>query len=323
MKQKKESPLKRIWALAKPQHPRLRLSVTLAVLGVALGFIPYFCAGRIIIMLLEGSADMKACIPWLVLALAGSIGKVLLTSFSTSQSHIATFAVLSDVRNRCVHKLSDLSMGTLQEQSIGRWKSILVDQIESMEKTLAHLVPEMTSNILAPLVLIIALFAIDWRLALISIVTLPIGMVFMMSTMKTYPKKYEEAVQVGKRMNDSIVEYINGIEVIKTFNQGKEAYAGYADAVRANAGFYYNWMKSSQIAMACYRNICPAVLIGVLPAGLTFYMNGSLSAASFIMVMILSMGIVGPIIAASNFVDSLAQTGTIIESIETILNAPE
>lgn len=323
MKDKKESPLKRIWELAKSEHTRLKFSIILAVLGVLLGFIPYFSAGKIIIMLLGKTAEMSNYIPWLILALVGSVGKVLLTTFSTAQSHVAAFAVLAEIRNKCVHKLSNLSMGTLQNQSIGRWKSILVDQIESTETTLAHLLPEMTSNLLAPLLLLTYLFTIDWRLALISIATLPIGMIFMMTTMKTYPAKYQESVQIGKKMNDSIVEYVNGIEVIKAFNQGKEAYKGYVDAVNANADFFYSWMKSAQFGMACYRNFSPAVLVGILPAGLIFYMNGSISSSQFIMVMILSMGIVGPIITASNFIDSLAQTGTIIESIETILNAPE
>lgn len=323
MEQKKKSPMQRIWALAENHHRRLLFSVILAVLEVAFGFIPYFCAGKMIIMLLEGIREMNTYIPWLILAFAGAEGKVLLTTYSTSQSHIATFAVLAEVRNRCIHKLSHLSMGTLKGQSLGRWKSILVDQIESMETTLAHLLPEMTSNILAPLILLITLFVIDWRMALITIVMLPLGMVFMMSTMKTYPQKYKESVQVGKKMNDSIVEYTNGIEVIKAFNQGKEAYAGYAEAVNANATFFYNWMKSAQFGMSCYRNISPAVLLGVLPVGLGFYLNGSISSYEFIMVMILSMGIVGPIIAASDFVDSLAQTGTIIESIEAILDAEE
>ncbi|MGO5066832.1 ABC transporter ATP-binding protein [Clostridium sporogenes] len=323
MNQKKESPLKRIWILAKSEHKRLKFAIVLAILGVTSGFIPYFCAGKIIIMLLNGITEMNSYIPWLILALVGSIGKVLLTTFSTSQSHIATFAVLAEIRNKCLHKLPNLSMGTLQNQSIGRWKSILVDQIESMEKTLAHLLPEMTSNLLSPFMLLVFLFTIDWRLALISMATLPIGMIFMMATMKTYPAKYEESVQIGKKMNDSIVEYVNGIEVIKAFNQGKEAYTGYVDAVNANASFFYGWMKSAQLSMACYRNISPAVLVGVLPLGLGFYLNGSISSSKFIMVMILSMGIVEPIIAASNFIDSLAQTGTIIQSVETILQAKE
>ncbi|WMJ88003.1 ABC transporter ATP-binding protein [Anaerocolumna sp. MB42-C2] len=323
MEQKNQSPLKRIWALAEVEHRRLRFSVIMAVFGVMSGLIPYFCAGKIIIMLLEQTADIKSCILWLILALTGSIGKVLLTTFSTSQSHKATFAVLAEVRNKCVHKLAKLSMGTLQNQSVGRWKSILVDQIESMETTLAHLLPEMTSNVLSPLLLIITLFFLDWRLALLSVATLPIGMIFMMTTMKSYPVKYQESVQIGKKMNDSIVEYINGIEVIKAYNQGQVAYTGYVNAVNANASYFYNWMKSAQFGMACYRNFSPAVLFGVLPVGLAFYLGGSITSSEFIMIMILSMGIVGPIIAASNFIDSLAQTGTIIESIETILKAPE
>lgn len=323
MGEKKESPMKRIWGLAKSQHTRLKVSVVLAILGVLSGFIPYFCVGKMVILLVTKTADMKNCMPFVVVALIGSIMRVVLLACSTAQSHIATFSVLAEVRTRCIHKLSNLSMGTLQEQSVGRWKSILVDQIESMEKTLAHLLPEMTSNVIAPIGLLIALFFIDWRLALVSIVTLPIGMILMIIAMKSYPKKYEESVKVGKDMNDSIVEYINGIEVIKAFNQGKEAYKGYADSVNCNAQFFYDWMKECQIAMSCYRNICPSVLLGVLPVGLFFFMTGSVSSSDFIMVMILSMGVVGPILAATNYIDSLAQTKTIIESIETILNAKE
>lgn len=323
MNQKKESPFKKIWALAESEHKRLIGSVILAVFGVLMGFLPYYAVAKIVIMLLLGTATISLTLPWIGLALAGSIGKVLLTSVSTAQSHIATFAVLAEVRKKCMNKLSNLSMGTLQEQSVGKWKSILVDQIESMEKTLAHLLPEMTSNILAPLLLILSLFFIDWRMALISMVTLPLGMVFMMSMMRDYPKKYRESVEKGEKMNNSIVEYINGIEVIKAFNQGEKAYDGYSKAVYDNAGFFYHWMKSSQIGSACYRNISPAVLLGVLPLGLFFYMHGSITASDFIMIIILSMGIVGPIMSAMNYIDSLAQAGTIIESIETILAAKE
>lgn len=323
MEVKNQSPLKRIWRLAESEHARLKRSILLAIIGVIAGFVPYLCAGKIIIILLSDKADMRSCIPWLMLALSGSIAKVLLTTFSTALSHKATFAILAEIRQNCLHKLANLSMGTLQNQSIGRWKSILVDQIESMETTLAHLFPEMTSNVLSPLLLILTLFFIDWRLALLSIITLPIGMIFMITTMKSYPEKYQKSVQIGNKMNDSVVEYINGIEVIKAYNQGKKAYTGYANAVYENASFFYGWMKSAQFSMACYRNISPAVLIGILPGGLALYLNGSITSSNFIMVMILSMGIVGPIIAASNYVDSLSQAGTIIESIETILKAPE
>lgn len=324
---KKESPLKRVWGMAESQHSKLKLSVLLAVLGVGAGFIPYYCSAKIIILLLSSSTSNPVtfgdCLPYLALALAGSIGKVCFSCKSTAISHKSTFAVLAEIRQRCIKKLSNLSMGTLQAQPVGHLKNILVDQIESLEVTLAHILPDMTANILMPIVLIIALFVIDWRLALISMVTMPLGMCFMMATMKTYPAKFKEAMEIGKKMNDSIVEYVNGIEVIKAFNQGGVAYKGYADAVTDNAAFYYGWMKSTQKMMACYRNIFPAVLLGVLPAGLGFYISGSITTSDFIMVMILSMGVVGPIITATNYTDSLAQAGSIIETVESVLNAPE
>lgn len=323
---KKDSPLKRVWIMAESHHGKLKVSVVLAALGVASGFIPYYCAGKIIIMLLNQpveNASMGGCIPYLILALLGAVGKVLLSTISTSVSHQCTFAVLAEIRQKAVKKLSSMSMGTLQSHPVGHLKSILVDQIEGLEVTLAHILPDMTANILMPVVLIIILFFIDWKLAIISILTMPLGLCFMMSAMKTYPEKFKEAMEIGKNMNDSIVEYVNGIEVIKAFNQGSEAYKGYASAVNKNAGFYYNWMKSTQVMMACYRNIFPSVLLGVLPAGLGFYITGGISSADFIMVMILSMGVVGPIITATNYTDSLAQAGSIIESVETILNAPE
>lgn len=323
---KKNSPLKRVWVMAESQHGKLKLSVALAVLGVAAGFIPYYSAARIVILLLGKNSqqtDMKACLPFLLLAFAGSIAKVLLANKSTAMSHQATFAVLASIRQRCMKKLANLSMGTLQEKPVGHLKSVLVDQIEGLEVTLAHILPDMTANILMPVILIIVLFVIEWRLALLSILTMPLGMCFMMIAMKTYPAKFKEAMETGKKMNDSIVEYVNGIEVIKAFNQGSNAYQGYSEAVYANAEFYYQWMRSTQKAMACYRNIFPAVLLGVLPVGIGFYYTGSITSADFVMIIILSLGIVGPIITATNYTDSLAQAGSIIESIETILNAEE
>lgn len=323
METKKESPISRIWKLAKSQHAKLKKSVVLAIFGVAFGFIPYYCAAQIVILLFNQEIHMERYMLWIALALIGSLLKVVFANLSTSISHTATFAVLADVRTKCIHKLSKLSMGTLEGQSVGQYKSILVDRIESMETTLAHLIPEMTANAMAPLGLLIALIFIDWRMALASIVTLPLGMVFMMSVMKTYPKKYGETVQIGKEMNDTIVEYMNGIEVIKAFNQGKKSYEKYEDAVTKNAFCFYDWMKSCQFPMACYNTICPAVLISVLPIGLLCHIHGSLSSTDFIMVIILSLGIIGPILAATNYIDSLAQTGTIIEGIESILEAKE
>lgn len=323
MEEKQKSPIMRIWDLGKNHHAKLKQSMFLSVLGIAIGLIPYYCAAKVMGILIEGDATLQQAIPFITLAFGCSVCKAILTVGSTAISHKATFAVLAETREKCLQKLSRMSMGTLQEQSTGRWKTILVDQIESCETTLAHVFPEVAGNIAAPVILLIALFFIDWRMALLTIVVFPVGMIFMMGMMKGYADKYAEAVKTGREMNDAVVEYIGGVKEIKTFNQGSKSYARLSDSVIRNASFYYNWMKSCMVYTSLSRNIAPAVLLTVLPIGLLFYLGGSLSFISFLTVMILSLSIVAPIIKVVNYTDNLAVSNTVIASVETILNAPE
>ena len=171
--------------------------------------------------------------------------------------------------------------------------------------------------------ILIYLFILDWRMALLSLVTIPVGFAFMMSVMGSYQKKYEGAVRATMDMNGTIVEYIGGIEVIKAFNQGKSSYAKFSDKVIANASYYYEWMKSCIFGTSMGYAVVPGTLVTVLPAGWMFYQNGSLSAETFITTVILSLGIAGPLIAAMNFVDTLAQVGTTVEAVDELLGAEE
>lgn len=151
----------------------------------------------------------------------------------------------------------------------------------------------------------------------------PFGMCFVGIMGKTYPTKYQESVRINKHMNDTVVEYVNGIEVIKAFNQSSNSYKKYEDAVVDNASFYYNWMKSCQWPMSAYTAICSSTLLTVLPIGCIFYINGTLASETFITIMIISMSIIGPILAASNFVDSIAAMGTVVGLITDVLDGPE
>ena len=202
-------------------------------------------------------------------------------------------------------------------------KEIIVDQVDSMETTLAHLFPEMTANIVAPLLTILYLFLLDWRLALLSLAVFPVAFVFMMMVMGNYAKDYEGAVKATNEMSSTMIEYINGIEVIKAFNQGKTSYTRLAEKVRANAQYYYDWMRRSQLGMSMAYAFFPAQMLTVLPFGWLFYTHGTLSVETFITVFILALGMAAPIVAAFNFVDTLAQVGTTVSQVDEILKAEE
>ena len=320
---KQKSPAAILWELAKKEHSKLKTSVFIASIGVIAGIIPYIAASRILVELLKGNEDFKIYSLWLGIGLLSYILKSFLYSMALSVSHKATFSVLKDVRLRMLEKLPKMPLGEIISVPSGNFKQIIVDQVESMEKPLAHLLPEMTSNLLGSLSIFIYLLFLDWRMALLSLVSIPVGMLFMGLVMKNYAVQYEGSVKVNREMNSAIIEYVNGIEVIKTFNQDKRSYAKYKDKVIANARYFYEWMKSCQLPVSLSKNISPTTMITVLPFGWYFYISGSLSAEVFISVIILSLGIAGPLLETINFVDGLAKIGTIANSINLILEGKE
>lgn len=308
---------------AGPYKGRYALSICLSVLGVASGLVPYYAAAQMLIGLIGTERSFSFYIFWGTVAAVGYLAKSTFAILSTSVSHTATFLALRDIRKQIVDKFSRMPMGTLLNTPSGQLKDTLVDRVEGLETPLAHLLPEMSANVLVPVFIVVYLFVLDWRMALISLITIPVGMAFMATILKTYPQQYEGSVKINQRMNNAVVEYVNGIEVIKAFNQSAASYGKYSDAVRENADYFYKWMKSCQWAMASYNAICPAVLITVLPAGVLFYVAGSITSANLITIIILSLGIVGPLIAASNFADSLGMVGTVVNEIAALLDGPE
>ena len=321
--EKKESPIGILWGWGKPYHGKFIGSIALAVLGVACQMVPYFCVAHIVTLMLSGDQNFSHYIAACVIALCGYLGKVIFSNLSTTISHTATYYTLRDLRENITEKLARVPMGTILDTPSGQYKTTIVDRVEGMEPTFAHLIPEMTANVLVPLVIVVYLFVMDWRMALLSLVTLVVGLAVMSAGMKNYPVKWEGAVKAGKQMANAIVEYIGGIEVVKAFSQSAGSYKKYSDAVNYNANYYVDWMRENQKTMSAYNAILPSVLICVLPCGFAFWLSGSLELSTFLSIVIFSLGLVGPIIAAFTFTDDLAVLGTNVEEISQLLNAEE
>lgn len=321
--EKKDSPIGTLWGWGKPYHGKFIGSIILAVLGVACQMVPYFCVAHIVTLMLSGEQDFSSYMTACIVTLCGYLGKVVFANISTVISHTATYYTLRDLRENITEKLARVPMGTILDTPSGQYKTTIVDRVEGMEPTFAHLLPEMTANVLVPIVIVVYLFILDWRMALLSLVTLVVGLVVMSAGMKNYPVKWEGAVKAGKQMTDAIVEYIGGIEVVKAFSQSAGSYKKYSDAVNYNANYYVDWMRENQKTMSAYNAILPSVLICVLPCGFSFWLSGSLELSTFLSIVIFSLGLVGPIIAAFTFTDDLAVLGTNVEEISQLLNAEE
>ncbi len=323
MNTEQQNPVKRLWQLAEKQHGKLIASVILSVLGVLGGILPYVAAARVIGGILGGEREMKFYLSWCVFGFIGFAIKAVLYASGLAVSHKAAFSILADIRNAMFDKLPKMPLGTIIDTSSGKLKQIIVDEVESMERPIAHMIPELTANILGAVAVWIYLMTIDWRMGLITLISVPVGMIFMSFIMVSYGKHYEGAIKNVQDMNSTIVEYVHGIEVIKAYNQGKSSYAKFKERVMATAEYYYDWMKSCELSISLTYSIAPCTLITVLPLGWMMYSHGTLSLDVFMTSIMLSMCIVGPIMAAISFTDTSAKVAATVATVDEILKGEE
>lgn len=321
--EKNNSQIARLMELAAPYKKKYVLSIFLAILGVAAGLLPFFVVSKIVVLLINGETTISIYMKWCLLAGGGFLAKVIFSNFSTLVSHTATFATLAEIRLQLVDKLTRVPMGYIVNTPSGELKNILVDRVEGMETTLAHLVPELTANLCIPICTLIYLIFLDWRLALLSIITLPIGLLCYKGMANGYEEKFQGLILRVRKMTNTVIEYISGIEVIKTFNQSANSYKKYSDAVEDNASYAVEWMKSVQLYKSMLVTICPSVLVCILPVGCVLYKNGSLNVPTFITCIVLSLGIISPILNALNFTDSISQMKSVIDELCSVFDVKE
>ena len=295
----------------------------LATGSVIFKVIPYFVIADVVKMFLDSNMEFKAYLVKAVWIALSFILAELLHSISTALSHKATFTVLANIRKSCCEKLARVPLGYVKDTSSGTFKNILVERIDSIETTLAHIVPEFTSNLLAPVIILIYFFLTDWRLALWSLVPVVVGFLSYFGMMLDYKPSFERTVQTTKDLNDAAVEYIDGIEVIKAFGKTESSYAKFTKAAMAYADSFISWMKRCSIFHALMMVVTPYTLLTVLPFGAHYVENGTLTIPDFIMCIILSLGIVGPLITVGSYTDDLGKIGVIVGEVVGILEQPE
>ncbi len=320
---KEQSTFGWIMAFAGQKRSGYIASVLFAVAGAAFQILPFFVMARVVGKLLAGDRDLPGYLTDCAAMAAFWLLRVLLHSLSTAQSHRATFAVLGNIRRQGLAKLARMPLGDVQAKGSGELKNILVERVDSIEPTLAHVIPEMSSNAAVALATLIYLFVIDWRMALASLITFPLGMLFFLLMMAGYNKNYARTVAATNTLNDTAVEYIGGIEVIKVFGKAKSSYEKFVSAAKECARSYIDWMNKSNFYFTFAMNIMPATLLSVLPIGGLLLKNGTLTPEKFVLIVILSMGLITPIIGCMKFTDDLAKVGTIIGQVTDILTAQE
>lgn len=263
---------------------------------------------------------MHEIIRWCILALVFYVVKIVCFSASTWISHIAAYHILEGLRLRLTDRFLKAPLGDVEGHSIGEIKSIMVEKIENMEPPLAHMIPEGSGHILLPVVSLAALCFVDVRIALAALVTLPFSMVLMSLTMVISGKSFTKYDESNAHMNSTIVEYIEGIEVIKAFGRAGTSYEKYSGAILDYKKFVVKWLSSTWITMKLTFALFPSTILGTLPVGLYLTIRGRITMSELLLAVMLSMSMVTSFAKIEVFMENIREMKFNIESIEGLLN---
>ncbi len=318
MKSEKKSWLSALFAYAQGERRQLVLSVVLSVASILLGLVPFFCMYRLICLFASGTADTAEILQWCLLSLGAYAAKILLFSLSTGVSHTMAYTVLESLRLRLADRFLRAPLGSVENRSIGEIKTMMVDKIENIEP-LAHMIPEGTAHIVLPLISILALVLLDWRLALASLVTFPLSFLCMGLTFQISGDSFRRYDQSSSRMNSAIVEYIEGIEVIRAFGRAGVSYEKYAGAITDFRTFVVKWLTSTFVTMKLSFALFPSTLIGTLPTALALAWGGTITGPQAALAVMLSISMVGSLAKLEVFSENMRQVKSTVEDLETFL----
>ena len=322
-KVKRESPYKGIFRFTSAKKQQLTFSVILSVLSSIFGIVPYIAVAVLLQFALESKLTMEWAVLLPVIALCGFFLKHWLYAKSTLCSHKVAYEIIKNIRVTVMRKMSKVSMGTVQSKSSGEFKQLIMDDADRLEVPIAHAIPEMIASTLVPVLVILYLLLIDWRMALAALATGVIGNVIYYCMLIGRGEMMKEYMASNANMNATIVEYVNGMEVIKAFNQTASSMDRFQSSVLKVRDVTTKWYRHCWPFMSISQAVLPSSIAFVLPVGMALFSGGAVSLSELILCILLSMAIVGSLQTFLDFWESTAVVAEVQPRIQALLDMEE
>ena len=323
MPNKEPGAIRQLFAFVGESNSKMRISILLAVLGEMFGIVPFLMVALLADELYRGTATIQRVLFFCGIAAICQLIKMLLTWRSSLMSHKISFTILKNIREAITDRMAKVPMGVMLETPTGAFKNLIVDNVAKLEDSMAHFMPELPSNIAAPLCSILLIFILDWRMGLASLITIPLGILFFAAMMRGYGPRMENYMRSANDMNSSLVEYVNGIQVIKAFNRSAASYGKYSKSVNYFHDSTMEWWSQCWFWNAAARAVLPSTLLGTLPVGAWLYMEGTLSLPVFLISLVVPLGFVAPLMKVSEAMEQVSMIKGNLEQVTAFLKTPE
>lgn len=311
---------KKVFEYAGPHKKDLYIATFIVLLSVLMGVLPFVLAYQVISPLVMGNAvDTKYVCIRVIGVLICLILQAILYGWGLDVSHKAAYSTLLRLRTSLQKRFEAVPLGFIQDKGTGTIKKLFVDDVDSLEVLLAHSLPEGIANLMIPIAIYVAMFFIDWKLALLSLASIPISFAAMMIMYSVGMKKMGPYYMAGQKMNNTIIEYINGMEVVKVFNKDAESYERFRKDVSDYRDYTLEWYKAAWPWMAIYSSLLPCTIILTLPLGAWFVLCGFSTLPDLILVLCLSLSIGIPLLKSLSFLPTMPQLNYKIAALEQVL----
>ena len=294
-------------------------ALVIILIGVAIGIVPYLALNELLKdILIENSLTVNIIIKTALIAGIALILKAVIVSWGLAVSHKGAYQALYNIRKVYAYKVTEQRLGDIFKDGSGKYKKGFVEDINMLESLLAHFLPEGISHIAVILLVVFVIASTNLWLGFISMVSIIIGLIPMFIMMSEIMDKAEAFQESQANMNDTIIEYVEGMEVVKVFNQTSNSYKRFTDSISKYKEDAYKNYDCSWEHMGFVWAILPVNFILTLPIGLYFYLSGSITLPALLLVLMLNYGISSNLTKLINFIAVIPSVDMAMKNLEEL-----
>ncbi|MFI5793988.1 ABC transporter ATP-binding protein [Streptomyces sp. NPDC051677] len=310
--------------LLRPHVRKFAAVAILQVIGALAGLAPLLAVvelGRT--LLAPGTIDEGHVWTAVILGAAGLFVRLLFTAASSGLGHVLDSQAQLTFRRQLADRLGRVPIGWLSRRKTGELAKVVGEDVSAVHPLIAHAPGELVSAFVVPLASLVYLFTIDWRLTLITLI--PVVMAILLVPLLMLPartREQEDFDEAMGRIASSVVEFVQGISVVKAFGGSERAHGKFLTAVDDFVGTFSRWVRGMSLVAAGMQLALspPFVLLVVLIGGTSMITSGSLAPADLLPFLLLGLGLTAPVAALGHGFDDMQAAGRAVGRIKEVLD---